>query len=591
MRSTNEKKSPRSPVSAFLAFLALLLLALVGFVLWWPTLKPLPFDPDAAYRLAEGYHRAGRWDELENQLRLLASFQENTRFNETVWVRWLNLARRLGRATQRWEPLLLLARKALAELPGNPILKTFSMYARIRARDFNEPLPKQSELEAANPIYRRLLLDYHSWLYFQNSKQSGLFDPRELLTSKDLGFWSQLADAFPDEPSFNARALLLALGENNSELFLRYLTSLELGKRQHAVFRNWEAATIDKLVGLASFRLGRWETALTFLRRSRSSLQSDSTASLALAEAAYRLGQLSFADRVLDEELRVVEADDEKRAQILHNLAFIALFQADLGAIRGLSERGDLPKDLQFYLQIVLTTGEAGKRNLQKKFLEYLSSQSEPSVSAMFFYYASFPDLLTPTLLNTELSRYLSREEQEAPYLQALVEMLLWQLNREGKFFLTLETADKWSRTWPNSWFLNKEKALALAQLSGRANEAYDLWNTASMLDRNLYWEYNASRLAANLVRAQNNQRGYDRALAHNFKAEALSLHYPNTPALRRFLAQIFLDRSVWLYYSGKERESREALVQARRLDPNFLAAQAYLDTALLKEISDENQN
>lgn len=130
-----------------------------------------------------------------------------------------------------------------------------------------------------------------------------------------------------------------------------------------------------------------------------------------------------------------------------------------------------------------------------------------------------------------------------------------------------------------------------LAQLPGRSAQAYELWNTASILDRHLYWEYNASRLAANLVRAQNNQRGYDQALAHNFRAEALSLHYPNTPALRRFLAQIFLDRSVWLYYSGKALESREALVQARRLDPSFLAAQTYLDTTLLKEMDDENQN
>lgn len=590
MPSITDKKFPRSPVKAFLFFIAFLLLTVLGFVLIWPTLRPLPFDPDEAYRLALRYHQSGRWEDLDSQLRLLAISNENTRFNETVWVRWLNLGRRLGLATQRWEPLLLLARKARAELPGNPTLKMFQMYARIKNKDFSEVPTPQEISEAQNPIYRRIVLDYYSWLYFQKTKQSGLFDPREFLTSQDLEFWSLLADAFPNEPLFNARALLLSLQENRPELFLRYLTSMELSNRQRSVFRNWDPALIDKLVGLASFRLGRWETALTFLRRSMDVGSSEPSTSYVVAESAYRLGKLRYADQVLQEKLRQNQDLAPIRQRLLQNLAYLALAQANIEGVRRLLDSQEIDKDLQLYLRGILASNPADRRNLQRQFLDYLNSLADPGVSTVFFYYASFPDILTPTLLNSALEKYKASEIDDVPYLQALVEMLLWQLNREGKFSLTMETAEKWSRTWPNTWFLQKETALALAQLPSRASEAYQLWNKASVLDRNLFWEYNASRLAAILVRVQDNRRPYDQSLAHNHRAEFLASQLPETLAQRRFLARLFFDRSVWLYYSGQEVESRKSLVIARRLDPGFLTAQTYLNTTLLKEIDGENQ-
>lgn len=589
MPSTGNERSRSSFVGVVLALLALLALGVLTWVLVWPLVRPLPFDPHVAYQEAERLANLGRWEELERELTRLSGRDENTRFDERTWVRWLNLARRLGLATRRWRPLLELSFKSVGELPGNPTLQTFHLYARIRAADFSGLPPRHDRGGSDDPILRRYLLDYHASRYFQRSGASGVFRTVDLLQSRDLGFWAALADAFPGEPLFNARALILSLAADRADLFLRYLTSLELTDFERpTVFSGWDPARVFKLVGLASFKLGRWQTAANFLGRNRRNGVEDRTSNMALAESLYRLGELRESERVMTEELRGA-VDPLVRARLVQNLSLLALTQAELARVRPLAEDPTSPPYLRFYLQAVLSPSE--RPRLRQRFLERLGSESVRDIQPLYFYYASFPDVLTPTLLNTALQHHANVPTDDEYYLQSLVGMFLWVLNREGKFAAALEFGNRWSTRWPDGWMLRREMALALAQIPGRASEAYDLWNTAPLPNRDALWEYNASRLAAALVRPTADRRDYALALAHNVRAQERAARLPDNPATRRFLARILFDRAVWAYYSGRPQESRAALFQARRLDPDFLAAQNSLNTAVFEDVENENQD
>jgi hypothetical protein len=592
MPSIKKTMSAKASFRFLFVILALVLLGLVAFLVFWPTIRPISLDLVELYQRGEQYAQQRRWEALEDILTKIGALDENTRQDGSAWVRWLNLARRLGLATQRWEPLRSLSQKALSELPGNPQIRAFHLYVMIKSRYFvGSPLQEDQNIPAFRVLYRRYLLDYYIFDYYRRTGLQGLFNPSELLRSTELSFWSHMADALPNEPLFISRALLAAIKENQPDLFLKYLGILELQpKSQQSLFLNWNPSVINRLIGLANFRLGRWESAATFLSQISEPQYLDRTAIFASAESNYRLGRLKATEIILRRQFNAERENSTiLDSTVYKNLVFLYLNFGDVPSALRVLPAYDSFQDIKLYLQIIQAPTPASKQNLQKQFIRLLSEKSGQSLASLFYYYASFPELLTPVLLNTVLNRGQELSEEEEIYFQSIVEMLLWQLNKQGKFDLAIETGEGWLKRWPNAWFITKEMALALAQMPNRAQAAYDLWTTAPVVERNLFWEYVASRLAAQLVRAQGGRRDYTKALEHNYRAEQLIHLLPSSRASQQFLARVLFDRAIWLYFMGNNVDSQKSLRLARSLDPQFISAQNYLNTSIFQESANEN--
>lgn len=565
------------PRRVLFGVLALVLLSGALILLLWPTLTGPPFDEREAYATARRSADRGEWAELEGHLWAFLEATPPPRMNADRWVAWLGLGRRLGLATGRWEALQHLVARARAELPGNDRIAAFALYARIKNTDYTElPPPPIGEGPFAI-LARRYLLDYHLQQYLRRQPSQGRLPPRALLASEEFTLWAHLAQAIPTEPSFAARALLTALKANRPEEFLRFLEILQSYPEPSPLFQgDLSSQVLQRLIGLAAYRLGRWEIAIGRLEGLIASSVFDRVASLALTEAYQRTGRMTAAYRMLDRHLTEASGPLEL---LLEAFARLALLQGRPAEARDRLNTVPHPLSLELYLRVILAQDSGSRGALLRRFVDLLSDP-EAGARESYLYHAAFPETLTPTLLN-DLIRRWDRPDTPQEYLEGLVGMLLWELNRQGKFELALRRAEEWESRWPGKWLPRQERALALAQLPGQGGEAYSLWLTAPPAERTVFWEYNASRLAGLQVQAQDSARDYSQALKHNHRAESLLRDLPNNPATRRFRARILVDRAVWQYYSNRQDEAVQTLRTARDLDSGYLESLGFLDIGI----------
>ncbi|GEM_PF-6892047 len=566
MESSRPNRQSNRLIFGLMGILSFLIVVLLGFIVLFPILRPMDFNPEELFQQATLHSNQGDIPALAKDLTLLSEYRGNTRFPAQRWIAWLNLARGLGRRTKDFSLLFTLAQKAHSEIHGNNVLQGFLWYARVKAGDWMTlPPERRSGDDPLARIQNRYNLEYYLRSYSTSRGQNILLNPGEILDDRSSKLWTFLASALSRDPSIVSRALLTSARDENDPEFLRFyqaLSALNILKESSISASVWQ-----RLAGLASFRLGRWDDAATYLEKSRIVSGNDISLELPLAESYFRLAMNRKSEDVLINlfERQNLDLPETLREVLIRNYALLLLEAEKVELALQFLEKNNLPQLEQFALY--LRTALAFSRNasiapLQNSMASVARSESS-GLEEKYLFYAAFTDLIT----QPQLVSLLNSAKDDLVWSDGIAEMLLWDMNRRGEFQACLSFSEKYLSEKPYAYNVVRERVLAMSQLGNRAQEAFDLWKSLPPSERDFFWEYNAGVLASLTVKTTNERRDYSLALEHNRNAEFMLNRFYSSRSRLFLRARLLYMRAQWLYLMGEKQTAIETLNTAKNLD------------------------